>query len=144
MPSADATFGADCRRAHFPFNAGVPRSVQMMDKTTTGNGRAAAMPWTGDPDSFDRLMREHLPAAQRFAMRLTGDPHEAEEVVQDALLRVARSWQTFRGEASFRTWMLRIVIHAAHDRRVRRGRSTALRWLCSRCARPSRCRPASP
>jgi RNA polymerase sigma-70 factor (ECF subfamily) len=79
------------------------------------------MAGTGDRDSFDRLMREHLRAAQRFATRLTGEPHEAEEVVQDALLRVARSWRTFRGESSFRTWLLRIVIHAAHDRRTTRA-----------------------
>ena len=78
------------------------------------------MGWTGDRDTFDRLMLEHLPAAQRFAVRLTGDAREAEEVVQDALVRAARGWRTFRGDARFQTWLLRIVIHAAHDRRTAR------------------------
>jgi RNA polymerase sigma-70 factor (ECF subfamily) len=118
-PAADAIFGPDNDpHRDFCFNAQPPSPVQRDDKAT-GNESSAAMAWTGDRDSFDRLMREHLPAAQRFAMRLTCDPHESEEVVQDALLRVARSWQSFRGESSFQTWLLRIVIHAAHDRRTR-------------------------
>jgi RNA polymerase sigma-70 factor (ECF subfamily) len=121
MASAPASFGLDdVRRADFSFNARSVRPVQPGDNTGIGNTSSAAMGWTGDRDSFDRLMREHLPAAHRFAMRLTGEPHEAEEVVQDALLRVARSWQTFRGSSSFQTWLLRIVIHAAHDRRAAR------------------------
>jgi RNA polymerase sigma-70 factor (ECF subfamily) len=79
------------------------------------------MGWTADRDSFDHLMRQHLAAAQRFAVRVTGDLDMAEEVVQDALLRAARSWQTFRGESSFTTWLLRIVMHAAHDLRAKRS-----------------------
>ena len=78
------------------------------------------MGWTADRDTFDRLMLEHLSAAQRFAVRLTGDPQAAEEVVQDALVRAARGWRTFRGDARFLTWLLRVVIHAAHDHRTAR------------------------
>lgn len=69
--------------------------------------------------SLDRLVLEHLPAALRFATRLTGDPHRAEEIVQEALLRVVRSWNTFRGEAAFRTWLFRIVINVFRDRLAR-------------------------
>lgn len=85
------------------------------------------MGWTVDSrDSFDRLMLEHLVVAQRFAIRITGNAHAAEEVVQDALYRAARSWQTFRGDASFSTWLLRIVLHAAHDRRAARPAPASL------------------
>src|SRR5688572_18377182 len=80
---------------------------------------------TADRDTFDRLMLQHLSAAQRFAVRLTGNVGEAEDVVQDALLRAARSWRTFRGDSSFMTWMLRIVVHAAHDRRAKRVKSSS-------------------
>jgi RNA polymerase sigma-70 factor, ECF subfamily len=78
------------------------------------------MGWTADRETFDRLMLDHLVAAQRFALRLTGSSIAAEDVVQDALLRAARSWQTFRGDSSFRTWMLRIVINAWHDQHAAR------------------------
>ena len=66
--------------------------------------------------SLDQLVLEHLPAALRFATRLTGDPHAAEELVQEALVRVVRRFATFRGEATFRTWLFRIVINVFRDR----------------------------
>lgn len=74
----------------------------------------------GDEPTLDRLVERHLDETLRFAIRLTGDPHAAEEVVQDAMLRVARSWKTFRGEAQFRTWLFRIVINVFRDRLSRR------------------------
>lgn len=75
--------------------------------------------------ALDRLVVEHLPAALRFAMRLTGNADEAEDLVQDALVRVARGWSSFRGEAAFRTWLFRIVVNAFRDR-LRRPRMEAL------------------
>ncbi|MCA9266045.1 MAG: RNA polymerase sigma factor [Planctomycetales bacterium] len=65
--------------------------------------------------SLDELVREHLPAAMRFAWRLTGDQHVAEDIVQEALLRVSRSWRGFRRQAAFRTWLFRIVINVFRD-----------------------------
>ncbi len=70
-----------------------------------------------DRAEIDRLVVEHLPAALRFALRLTRDPHLAEDVVQEALCRVLRRWRSFRGEASFGTWMLQIVVNVDRDRR---------------------------
>jgi RNA polymerase sigma-70 factor (ECF subfamily) len=73
-----------------------------------------------DRSSLDRLVRENLPAALRFATRLTGNLDAAEDVVGEALLRAARGWKSFRGEAQFRTWLFRIVINAWHDHRSAR------------------------
>ncbi|HEX5442501.1 MAG TPA: sigma-70 family RNA polymerase sigma factor [Pirellulales bacterium] len=75
--------------------------------------------------ALDRLVVEHLPAALRFAVRLTGDADEAEDLVQDALVRVTRGWAAFRGEANFRTWLFRIVVNAFRDR-LRRPRMEIL------------------
>lgn len=69
--------------------------------------------------TLDRLVAEHLPQALGFATRLCGDPDRAEEIVQEALLRVVRSWQSFRGEAAFRTWLFRIVINVFRDHRAK-------------------------
>ena len=69
-----------------------------------------------DRATFDRLVLELLPDTLRFAIRLTGDPDSAEDVVQDALARAARSWRTFRRDAQFRTWLFRIVINVFRDR----------------------------
>jgi RNA polymerase sigma-70 factor (ECF subfamily) len=68
-----------------------------------------------EQSALDGLVREHLPAAIRFAVRLTGSVDEAEDVTQDALLKVVRNWSTYRGDAPFRTWFFRIVINAFRD-----------------------------
>lgn len=57
-----------------------------------------------------------------LAFRLVGDRHEAEDVAQEAYLRVHRSLRAFRGEASFETWLHRIVANAAFQQLRRRGR----------------------
>jgi RNA polymerase sigma-70 factor, ECF subfamily len=72
-----------------------------------------------DRRDVDRLVVEHLPAALRFALRLTRDDHAAEDVVQESLCRVLRQWRTYRGEASFKTWFLQIVVNVDRDRRRR-------------------------
>jgi RNA polymerase sigma-70 factor (ECF subfamily) len=61
------------------------------------------------------LVRENLPAALRFAIRLTGDADHAEELVQESLIRVADRWATFRGESTFQTWFFRIIINLFRD-----------------------------
>lgn len=66
--------------------------------------------------SLDELVLAHLPDALRFATRLTGELHAAEEIVGEALLRAVRSWPSFRGEATFRTWFWRIVLNVFRDR----------------------------
>jgi RNA polymerase sigma-70 factor (ECF subfamily) len=73
-----------------------------------------------DRNTFDQLVLEHISSAQRFAIRLTGDPHAAEDLVQDALLKAHRKWESFRGESRFTTWLFRIVINCFRDR-VTRG-----------------------
>jgi RNA polymerase sigma-70 factor (ECF subfamily) len=70
---------------------------------------------TVDRHSFDRLMLEHLPAAHRLAIRLSGTADAGEELVQEAMLRASRSWQSFRGEAAFTTWLFQIVINVFRD-----------------------------
>ena len=72
-----------------------------------------------DRSAVDRLVVEHLPAALRFALRLTGDADVAEDVVQEALCLVLQRWRSYRGEASFGTWLLQIVVNVDRDRRRR-------------------------
>ncbi len=75
-----------------------------------------------DRQAFDRLLLASLPGAQRFALRLTGDPGAAEDLLHDALVRAAESWRGFRGEASFRTWFFQIIVNALRDRLRRAAR----------------------
>src|SRR5689334_1229877 len=68
-----------------------------------------------DRHTFDRLVLEHIPSAQRFALRLTGDAHAAEDLVQEALLKAHRNRDSFRGESRFTTWLFRIIINCFRD-----------------------------
>ena len=74
-----------------------------------------------DRTAIDRLVVEHLPMALRMALRLSGDADTAEDLVQETLCRVLKQWRTYRGEASFRSWLLQIQVNVDRDRRRRRG-----------------------
>jgi RNA polymerase sigma-70 factor (ECF subfamily) len=67
-----------------------------------------------------RRLEEHRDAALRFACRLLGDIHDAEEVVQEAFMRLLRAAGSFRGESAFRTYVLSAIRNACLDRRRRR------------------------
>jgi RNA polymerase sigma-70 factor (ECF subfamily) len=69
-----------------------------------------------DRQTVDQLVIQHLPATLRFARSLTGDADAAEEIVQEALCRVLARWKSFRGEASFSTWLMQIVLNIHRDR----------------------------
>jgi RNA polymerase sigma-70 factor (ECF subfamily) len=78
--------------------------------------------------AFEELVERTHRQVFTLALRLVGDRHEAEDVVQDAYLRVHRSLRGFRGDARFETWLYRIVANTAmnHLRRRRRfGEPTA-------------------
>ena len=76
----------------------------------------------GDSKAFEEVVRRTYRHVYTQAYRLVGDRQEAEDVAQDAYLRVFRSLAGFRGEAQFETWLYRIVANAAlsHLRRRRR------------------------
>jgi RNA polymerase sigma factor (sigma-70 family) len=65
--------------------------------------------------SLGQIFSAHLSELLRFATRLTGNPHAAEEIVGEAMVRAVRSWNTFRSDAQAVTWLKRIVINAFRD-----------------------------
>lgn len=74
-----------------------------------------------DGRSLADVTRGHAADLYRFALHLTHDPVLAEDLVQDGLLRAWERRAQFRGDASLRTWLHRIVHNLAVDR-ARRGR----------------------
>ena len=78
--------------------------------------RAAA---EGDANAFSLLLERHYDGVFRLAFRLTGAQAEAEDLTQDICAALAAKLRNFRGEAKFTTWLWRVVVNAAHDRRRR-------------------------
>jgi len=66
-------------------------------------------------DIFDRLYRDSHAKVYRLALGLTGSASDAEEITQEAFIRAFRSYQNFRGDSSFFTWIYRITLNAARD-----------------------------
>lgn len=75
------------------------------------------------PD-LDELFRRHADRMWSVAVRLLGDPAEAEDAVQEAFLSALRS-SGFRGEAAAGTWLHRILVNGCLDRLRARSRGPA-------------------
>jgi RNA polymerase sigma-70 factor (ECF subfamily) len=76
----------------------------------------------GDASLFEILMRRHNQRLFRAARAILADDAEAEDVMQEAYLRAFRELATFRGEARFATWLVRIACHEALARSQKRRR----------------------
>lgn len=86
-------------------------------------GRTDGAPGDGEPggdqvsgQEFGDLVAAEIPGLYRYALHLVGDPAEAEDVVGDTVLRAIERRGQFRGDASLRTWLHRILHHLAIDR----------------------------
>ena len=78
----------------------------------------------GDPAAIQAMVARKLPRVLSLASRLLGDPVEAEDVAQEAMLRIwkqAGKWKP--GQARFDTWLYRVALNLCYDR-LRRRRET--------------------
>ena len=83
----------------------------------------------GDGEALDELLRRHCSLVHAVCRRVLGDPDDALDATQDALLSIARKIHLFDGRARFSTWCYRVATNAALDearRRTRRPRPTDL------------------
>ena len=80
----------------------------------------------GDPKAFEEVVRTTYRQVYTQAFRLVGDRQDAEDVAQEAYLRLFRGLPGFRGDAQFETWLYRIVANAAMSFLRKRGRFGAL------------------
>ncbi len=84
----------------------------------------------GDQDAFGQLVRAYDQSVLRLALNLLRSPEDAQDVYQEAFLRVYRNLHTFRFDCSFHTWLYRIVTNLCLDqmrrRKVRREEPTVI------------------
>ncbi|HET7681436.1 MAG TPA: RNA polymerase sigma factor [Xanthobacteraceae bacterium] len=89
-----------------------PRDSELLDRARKGDAAA-----------FDTLVRRHDKHLYRIARSVLSDDQEAEDAVQESYIRAFTGLRDFRGAASLRTWLTRIVLNEAIRRR-RHRRST--------------------
>ena len=86
---------------------------------TTGDQDLALAAAGGDRAAFASLLSRHYDRLFGLCFRLTGARPEAEDLTQDICLALPAKLARFRGEARFSTWLYRVAVNAAHDRRRR-------------------------
>ena len=76
----------------------------------------------GDRAALEKLVLRHQAWIYNIAVRMVFQPHDAEEVTQEVLVKVITKLSTFKGESKFRTWLYRIAANHVLNmkRRVRR------------------------
>lgn len=93
-----------------PSDTAPLSDAQLLDRHTNG-----------DPDAFNELVTRHRDRLWAVALRTLGDPEEAADAVQDALISAFRKAGSYRGDAAVTTWLHRIVVNACLDRTRRRA-----------------------
>jgi len=93
---------------------GLERATELDDATAVARARA------GDLDAYEVLVAHYTAAAHRAAV-LLGAGADADDVVQEALVKAYRRLSRYRGESGFRPWLLAIV--ANETRNLHRSRS---------------------
>lgn len=90
--------------------------MQTTDVATVSRARA------GDSDAFRLLVEQHSRLVFRVAYRMTGNEHDADDVVQETFLRAYKQIGRFEERANFGTWLHRIAVNCALDLLRSRGR----------------------
>ncbi|MBO0786534.1 MAG: RNA polymerase sigma factor SigM [Actinobacteria bacterium] len=75
----------------------------------------------GDAEAFGALFLRHRDRLWAVAVRTLGDPEEAADALQDAMISAFRRASTFRGDSAVTTWLHRIVVNACLDRLRRKA-----------------------
>ena len=77
---------------------------------------------TGDEAAYERLIAHFQQPVYSLVQRLIDDPNEAGDVTQEVFLKIFRSVGQFRGDSSLKTWVYRIAVNEAYNRRRWFGR----------------------
>jgi RNA polymerase sigma-70 factor (ECF subfamily) len=70
---------------------------------------------TGDLAAFEEIYRAHSPRLYSLALRMLGNPADAEDLLQEIFLSAHRKLEGFRGEAALGTWLYRLATNQCLD-----------------------------
>ncbi len=69
----------------------------------------------GDREAFARVIDDHYDVMYRFACKFSGNRQDAEDITQQACIKLAKSIGQFRFDAAFTSWLYRLVINCGRD-----------------------------
>lgn len=85
-----------------------------------GSSRPRARTRSGDDRVFAEIVEQTSPKVYALCLRLSGNEHDARDIMQDTYLRVFRSLDSFRGDSSLTTWIYRIAANCASTHLAKR------------------------
>jgi RNA polymerase sigma-70 factor, ECF subfamily len=88
-----------------------------MSTVCVTDAELVALARQGDQQAFGELVTRHQAAVYRAALAAVGSAAEAEDAAQEAFISAYRRLGAFRGDASFKTWLLTIAWNEAINRR---------------------------
>jgi RNA polymerase sigma-70 factor (ECF subfamily) len=91
-------------------------------KSTDTDNQLVERVLQNDSRAFTLLVLRYQHKVLGLISRFVKDPHEAEDVAQEAFLKAYRALPSFRGESAFYTWLYRIAVNSAKNYLVSRGR----------------------
>ena len=77
---------------------------------------------SGNKNAFNLLVLRYQHRVSALISRFVRDPHEAEDVCQEAFIKAYRALPLFRGDSAFYTWLYRIAVNTAKNHLVSRNR----------------------
>jgi RNA polymerase sigma-70 factor, ECF subfamily len=88
-----------------------------METTLAAEPASVTAAPAGELADFDAVVRDHQPAVFRFLLASLREREPAENLTQECFLRAYQARRNFRGEASVRTWLMRIAVNLVNDHR---------------------------
>lgn len=79
----------------------------------------------GDEEAFTEIYRQFETMVYNLALRMSGNPADAEDITQETFVRAYRHLTKFKGKSSLKTWIFRIALNCSKTRLRRRGRREA-------------------
>lgn len=93
----------------------------MEERDASSDAELLALHVSGDPTAFTMIVERHRDRLWAVALRTTGDPDEAADALQEALISAFQRAGQFRGDSAVTTWLHRIVVNASLDKLRRRS-----------------------
>src|SRR5262245_30336223 len=104
-----------CRRVKGAGGSPTPRRAAVFNPFTeaadhdTTDAELVEQAKNGDRTALEKLVLRHQAWIYNIAVRMVFEPHDAEEVTQEVLVKVITRLSTFKGQSKFRTWLYRIA-----------------------------------
>ena len=105
-------------RAQSTRQSGISQDdlVSVVTEVPTDESRWVRLAKKADAAAFEKLYRLHVDRVYGLCLRMTGNPAEAEDCVQDAFIQAWNKLELFRGDSSFATWMHRVAVNTVLGR----------------------------